>query len=135
MITSAYFDWVRSSSSSMGGLVMPSAMVSDTSSLPSAGRGLVGARTHDGLVIRDAWARGTARTVPILATGPTTRAHRHRSAAGASRYGRLGTATVNSDTPAVGPDTGLARLPRSPDGLAATSPRPCTVRRARALLG
>src|SRR5689334_19842498 len=30
MITSAYFDWVRSSSSSIGGLVMPSAVVTDS---------------------------------------------------------------------------------------------------------
>src|SRR3954471_13629646 len=95
MITSAYFDWVRSSSSSMGGLVMPSAMVSDTSSLPSAGRGLVGARAHDRLVIRDARARGTARTASIVATCPAAlahmQAHRHRSAAPGSRYGHLGT--------------------------------------------
>src|SRR4051812_31879954 len=30
MITSAYFDWVRSSSSSIGGLVMPSAVDTDS---------------------------------------------------------------------------------------------------------
>src|SRR3954452_22878471 len=41
MITSAYFDWVRSSNSSMGGLVMPSAVVtgSDTGVLTQFSRG------------------------------------------------------------------------------------------------
>src|SRR3954469_9894592 len=130
MITSAYFDWVRSSSSSIGGLVMPSAVDtdSDTSQLSQQLGAWQRARTTSAVHPADLY----------LAILPSGRAGGLAPPTGTFRT--CGTAAVTRCTPLHARGTGLARLPGNLACCAAVSPRPqqcpaphCTARPVRAV--